>query len=48
MCLTQKKYPIANISGDNNGEATPVPMPNTEVKLSCADGTWTAGSWESR
>ena len=23
-------------------------MPNTEVKLSSADGTWTAGSRESR
>ncbi|MDF2521352.1 MAG: hypothetical protein K0R84_1980, partial [Clostridia bacterium] len=30
------------------GEVTPVPIPNTEVKLSSADGTWTAGSWESK
>ncbi|MDF2591700.1 MAG: hypothetical protein K0S75_1166, partial [Clostridia bacterium] len=29
-------------------EVTPVPIPNTEVKLSSADGTWTAGSWESK
>ena len=35
-------------SGGDNGEATPVPIPNTEVKLSSADGTWTARSWESR
>ena len=35
-------------SGGNDGEATPVPIPNTEVKLSSVDGTWTAGSWESR
>ena len=25
--------------GDNSGEATPVPIPNTVVKLSSADGT---------
>ena len=35
-------------SGGNDGEATPVPIPNTEVKLSGVDGTWTARSWESR
>ena len=35
-------------SGGNDGEATPVPIPNTEVKLSSVDGTWTAGSRESR
>ncbi len=27
-------------SGGNSGEDTPVPMPNTEVKLSSADGSW--------
>ena len=35
-------------SGDDSGGATPVPIPNTAVKSSSADGTWTAGSWESR
>ncbi len=39
---------LHNKSGGNNGEVTPVPIPNTEVKLSSADGTWTAGSWESK
>ncbi len=35
------------MSGDNSNEVTPVPIPNTEVKLICADGT--AGYlWESR
>ena len=34
--------------GGNGGEATPVPIPNTEVKLSYADGTWDAGPWKSR
>ena len=27
------------VSGDNDGEDTPVPIPNTEVKLSSADDT---------
>ena len=27
---------------------TPVPIPNTEVKPICADGTWGATPWESR
>ena len=26
--------------GDDGEEATPVPMPNTEVKLFSADGSW--------
>ena len=34
--------------GGNSGEATPVPIPNTEVKLSRADGTAGATLWESR
>ena len=29
-------------------EDTPVPIPNTEVKLLSADGTWGATPWESR
>ena len=27
-------------SGENDGEVTPVPIPNTEVKLSRADDSW--------
>ena len=30
------------------GGVTPVPIPNTEVKPSCADGTWLETTWESR
>jgi hypothetical protein len=33
--------------GDGGGEPR-VPIPNTTVKPSSANGTWTAGSWESR
>ena len=29
-----------HLSGDNGKEVTPVPMPNTEVKLLSADGSW--------
>ena len=34
--------------GDHSGEVPPVPIPNTEVKLSSADGTARATVWESR
>ena len=36
------------VSGGNNEKDTPVPIPNTEVKLLSADDTWTEGSRESR
>ena len=36
------------ICGDYSGEDTPVPIPNTEVKLLSADDTWRATSRESR
>ena len=29
-----------NKFGDDGREVTPVPIPNTEVKLSSADGSW--------
>ena len=34
--------------GGYSSEVTPVPIPNTEVKLACADGTARATVWESR
>ena len=36
------------VSGDHSGRVTPVPIPNTEVKPACADGTWGETPWESR
>ena len=30
---------IKDIYGGNNGEVPPLPIPNREVKLICADGT---------
>ena len=35
-------------SGDNSEEDTPVPIPNTEVKLFSADDTWRVTARESR
>ena len=35
-------------SGGNSGGEPPVPIPNTEVKPSSADGTAGAAPWESR
>ena len=37
-----------NVFGGNSGEVTPVPIPNTEVKLFSADGTAWETAWESR
>ncbi len=42
MCLTRHLF------GDDGGREPRVPIPNTTVKPSSADGTWTEGSWESR
>ncbi len=35
-------------SGGHGGGETPVPIPNTVVKTTCADGTWGEAPWESR
>ena len=37
-----------NHSGGYNGEATPVPIPNTEVKLVGVQDTWLETAWENR
>ena len=37
-----------NHTGGYYLEATPVPIPNTEVKLNGADNTWLATAWEDR
>ena len=41
-------HPDANDPGDSGGEATPVPIPNTEVKLSSAEDTERAAFRENR
>ena len=46
MCIengisTDRKFKIhINISGEYECEVTPVPIPNTEVKLDIADDSW--------
>src|SRR3982751_7146731 len=40
--------PRPQVSGGHRREVTPVPIPNTEVKLSTADGTAWETAWESR
>ena len=37
-----------SLAGDNSEEATPDPIPNSEVKLFCVDGTAWVTVWESR
>ena len=36
------------IVGADCGEGPPVPIPNTEVKLTCVDNTWWATAREDR
>ena len=36
------------ISGDDNIEEIPVPIPNTEVKLYCAENIYGLPCWENR
>jgi hypothetical protein len=36
------------LSGNDGEEATPVPIPNTEVKLFSVDGSWGLSPCESR
>ncbi len=40
--------PLTTDFGGHSGGVTPVPIPNTEVKPTSADGTWEETPWESR
>ena len=35
-------------AGDYDAEDPPVPIPNTEVKLSRAENTWRVAAWKHR
>ena len=39
---------LDRLAGGHAHEAIPVPIPNTEVKLMKADGTYRETDWESR
>ena len=36
------------MAGVDDGEEPPVPIPNTEVKLSGAENTWLVTAWKDR
>ena len=44
VCTAYTRY----ITGADDGEVPPVPIPNTEVKLTCADNTWGAAPWKDK
>ena len=44
----KREKSIRDISGGDGREDPPVPMPNTEVKLSNADNSWLATAREDR
>ena len=39
---------VISLAGGYCTEAPPVPIPNTAVKLSCAEDTWREAAWENR
>lgn len=39
---------VSTIFGGNSEKVTPVPIPNTVVKLLCADDTWRVTARESK
>ena len=39
---------LKKLTGADGDEATPVPIPNTEVKLISVENTWRATAWEDR
>ena len=39
---------LYNHCGDDSVEDPPVLIPNTEVKLNCAESTWLDTTWEDR
>src|SRR4051794_36463978 len=47
-CVAAVIYQTADKPGDSSGEATPVPIPNTAVKLSSAEDTERAAFRENR
>src|SRR2546428_7525339 len=47
-CSERRSHRREKIPGGDAGGATPVPIPNTEVKPSRADGTALVTAWESR
>ena len=51
-CLLKREYAAVQkavyAAGVNDGEVPPVPIPNTEVKLTCAEDSWLETACENR
>ena len=41
-------YCVSHMVGDDDGEVPPVPIPNTEVKLTRAEDSWLETACENR
>ena len=48
MILKRVDIKFTPIVGVDGGEGTPVPIPNTAVKLTCADNTWLVAARKDR
>ena len=48
LCLVFRVQILNRVVGVFNGEGPPVPIPNTEVKLTSAENTCLATDWEDR
>ena len=46
--ITEMLYLASHMVGDDDGEVPPVPIPNTEVKLTRAEDSWLETACENR
>ena len=46
--ISDKKVNIIEVVGIDDAEGTPVPIPNTEVKVGGAEDTWLVTAWENK
>ena len=49
ICLLKREADVGQVmAGVDDGEEPPVPIPNTEVKLTCAEDSWLETACENR
>ena len=49
ICLLRREADVGQgMAGADDGEEPPVPIPNTEVKLTCAEDSWLETACENR
>ena len=46
--ISDKKVNIIEVVGIDDAEGTPVPIPNTEVKVGGAEDTWLVTAWKNK